>query len=54
MSGDYTQAGLAFKIHKTLRYARLFGVWRTLAKVKGQYHVKATTAFDGPRWVNPA
>ena len=53
MSGDYTQARLAFKVRKTARYVRLFGLSRTLVKIRGQYHVKATADFDGPRWVNP-
>jgi predicted dehydrogenase len=53
MKGDYTQADLLFKVRKTLRYTRLYGFSKTLAKVKGQYHSKATADFDGPRWINP-
>ncbi|WP_133511695.1 Gfo/Idh/MocA family protein [Candidatus Thiosymbion oneisti] len=37
---DYTTQSLGFKIKKTLRYVRLYGVKRTLMKVKGQYHMK--------------
>lgn len=37
---DYTTHSLGFKIRKTLRYSRLYGVSRTLMKVKGQYHMK--------------
>jgi predicted dehydrogenase len=37
---DYTRSPLLFRIRKALRYTRLFGVRRTLAKVRGQYHVK--------------
>lgn len=37
---DYTTQKLAFKIRKTLRYVRLYGIRRTLIKVKGQYHMK--------------
>jgi predicted dehydrogenase len=37
---DYTSQSLAFKIRKSARYVRLFGVRRTLAKVRGQYHMK--------------
>jgi predicted dehydrogenase len=37
---DYTTQDLAFKIRKTLRYTRLYGIRRTLVKVKGQYHMK--------------
>lgn len=35
---DYTQQPLLFKILKTARYVRLYGLRRTLIKVKGQYH----------------
>jgi len=38
---DYTTASLAFRIKKALRYVRLYGVRRTLAKVRGQYHMRA-------------
>ncbi len=37
---DYTTQSLGFKIKKTLRYIRLYGVPRTLIKVKGQYHMR--------------
>ncbi|HEV7764280.1 MAG TPA: Gfo/Idh/MocA family oxidoreductase [Thermoanaerobaculia bacterium] len=35
---DYTQQPLLFKLRKTARYVRLYGLRRTLIKVKGQYH----------------
>ncbi|MDQ3068423.1 MAG: Gfo/Idh/MocA family oxidoreductase [Acidobacteriota bacterium] len=54
MSTDYTQAGRAFKIRKALRYVRLFGFKRTIAKVRGQYHIQADKGFTGGRWVNPS
>lgn len=38
---DYTTASLAFRLKKALRYVRLYGVRRTLAKVRGQYHMHA-------------
>ena len=38
---DYTQSPLWFRIRKVLRYVRLYGVSRTLAKVRGQYHMRA-------------
>lgn len=41
---DYTKQPLWFKIRKVLRYVRLYGVRRTLGKVRGQYHMKRT--FD--------
>ena len=37
---DYTTGALSFRIMKTLRYVRLYGLRRTLIKVKGQYHMK--------------
>lgn len=37
---DYTKQTLLFKIKKTLRYIRLYGLNRTLIKIKGQYHMK--------------
>jgi predicted dehydrogenase len=36
---DYTKSGLVFKIKKTIRYLRLYGVQRTAAKVQAQYHM---------------
>jgi len=36
---DYTRSRLAFKIKKVVRYIRLYGVRRTLIKVRGQYHM---------------
>jgi predicted dehydrogenase len=37
---DYTSQKLVFKIKKTLRYIRLYGIKRTLIKIKGMYHMK--------------
>lgn len=37
---DYTTQKLAFKIKKAVRYIRLYGIQRTLMKIKGQYHMK--------------
>jgi len=53
VSGDYTRADFLFKIRKAVRYLGLYGLSRTLVKIKGQYHIKATAGFNGPRWVNP-
>lgn len=36
---DYTKEDLFFKIKKTLRYLRLYGLNRTRAKILGQYHM---------------
>jgi len=42
---DYTTQGLGFRMKKALRYVRLYGVRRTLMKVKAQYHMKKKYAF---------
>lgn len=54
MSGDYTEAGFLFKARKAARYVCLYGLPRTLFKIKGQYHMKSTEVFDGARWDNTA
>lgn len=38
---DYTKAPLGFRIRKALRYVRMYGVSRTLAKVRGHYHMQS-------------
>lgn len=38
---DYTQQALWFKLRKVVRYTRMYGPSRTLAKVQGQYHMLA-------------
>lgn len=53
MSVNYIQADFLFKVRKVLRYVRLYGVQRTLVKVKGQYHVQRATVFEGKQWINP-
>jgi predicted dehydrogenase len=37
---DYTAQPISFKARKALRYFQLYGVRRSLAKVRGQYHMK--------------
>ena len=37
---DYKAQKLSFKIKKAMRYMRIYGVERTLMKIKGQYHMK--------------
>jgi predicted dehydrogenase len=39
---DYTERTLSFKVKKALRYTRMYGPRRTLATIKGQYHLKRT------------
>ncbi len=38
---DYTQQNLFFKLKKGIRYILLYGVKRTLIKIKSQYHMQA-------------
>lgn len=54
MSGDYTQADFLFKVRKASRYVGLYGVSKTLVKIKGQYHSKTDADFEGAEWINPA
>lgn len=37
---DHTTQRFNYKVVKTLRYIRLYGIGRTLVKIKGQYHMK--------------
>jgi predicted dehydrogenase len=37
---DYTTAPLVFRLRKALRYLRLYGLRRTIVKVRGQYHMR--------------
>jgi predicted dehydrogenase len=54
VSGDYTHAKLLFKVRKAARYVSLYGLSKTLCKIRGQYHMKAKRDFAGSRWHNPA
>lgn len=44
---------LIFKVRKVLRYIELYGIGRTLMKVKGQYHMASSEGFQGDVWENP-
>ncbi len=37
---DYIKQSFAFRIKKVLRYLRLYGLRRTLVKVRSHYHMK--------------
>lgn len=41
---DYTSAPIVFKIRKAIRYVGLYGVRRTVGKIRGQYHM--SRVFD--------
>lgn len=53
MTIDYTKASLDYRVRKVLRYSRLYGVDRTIEKVRGQYHMKADGLPLSETWVNP-
>jgi predicted dehydrogenase len=46
---DYTTAPLTFRARKAARYVRLYGPRRTLVKVRGQYHMRASGPVRGKR-----
>ncbi len=54
MIRDNRKASLLFDVRKVVRYISLFGISRTLVKVKGRNHVKTIESFEGRTWVNPA
>ena len=54
MGTDYSQKSFLFKLKKVVRYVRLFGISRTLMKIKGQYHNRSAETFDGEKWINKA
>jgi predicted dehydrogenase len=50
---DYTKSNLKFKILKTLRYLKLYGLSRTLIKIAGQYHMSnKVDDIQGNLWIN--
>ena len=49
---DYTKEPLSFKLKKVIRYILMYGVERTLKKVRSQYHMKSTESFTDDSWVN--
>ncbi len=50
----YMEKSLLFKLRKVFRYFELYGISRTLVKVRGQYHMAAEESFEGERWDNPS
>ena len=51
MTTDYMQATFWFRFKKAARYVRIYGLSRTLIKIRGHYHMKATGDFAGT-WRN--
>lgn len=50
---DYTSAPLLFRLRKAARYVGLYGVGRTLVKVRGQYHMRRHYDVLPANHVNP-
>ncbi|MDB4805580.1 Gfo/Idh/MocA family oxidoreductase [Akkermansiaceae bacterium] len=50
---DYTKEPIIFKVKKVIRYFRMYGIERTLKKVRSQYHMKSSEEFEGIDWTNP-
>lgn len=50
---DYTEVPLIFKLKKVYRYLGMYGIERTIKKVRSQYHMKAEEKFEA-EWVNEA
>lgn len=57
MATDYVDAPITFKVRKVARYVRLYGLTRTLSKIRSQLHVhQAPDESAEPiemTWVNP-
>src|SRR5437879_10567181 len=47
---DYTNEPLRFRAKKAIRYTRLYGPRRTLAKARGQYHMRKQYDTLPPLW----
>ena len=50
---DYTSAPLLFRLRKATRYVGLYGLGRTLVKVRGQYHMRRHYDALPPNHVKP-
>ncbi|NGX17023.1 Gfo/Idh/MocA family oxidoreductase [Wenzhouxiangella sp. XN24] len=49
---SYLDQPLSYKLRKVARYANLYGIGRTIEKVRAQYHMGAQLGFDGVRYEN--
>ncbi len=52
MTADLQSKSLVWKIRKVVRYVRLFGPRRTLAKVRAQQHLNRRISIGEPRTIN--
>ena len=49
---EYLTKSVSFKLRKVARYIELYGLARTLVKVRSQFHMGSSIGFDGTRWNN--
>ena len=49
---SYLDAPLGYKFKKVLRYVSLYGIGRTLVKIRGQFHMQRNHAMHGDLWEN--
>lgn len=54
MVTSYLESSLSFKLKKVLRYISLYGISRTLVKIRGQLHMQRDLQMDGESWDNPS
>jgi len=52
MNDEGKKSTLFLKLKKVVRYVSLYGLSRTLVKIKGSIHMKASEDFGGGKWVN--
>jgi hypothetical protein len=54
MTTSYLDAPLGYKIRKLLRYMSLYGISRTMVKIRGQFHMRRDFKMYGDVWGNPS
>ena len=53
MAISYLDAPFAYKLKKVTRYISLYGIARTLVKIRGQFHMQRRFKMRGDVWKNP-
>ena len=54
MAISYLDAPLGYKLKKVIRYIALYGISRTLVKIRGQFHMQRDYDMHGDVWQNPS
>lgn len=49
---SHLQQPFTYKVRKVLRYVMLYGPARTLMKIRGQFHMRRTSSFEGDVFLN--